>query len=193
MEEYTAASAPDQSVRKKLNGMFTRYDWVGIRNVLKVDFSWPVALEQNEIVNMGQADGLNEERMAQSGQGTFLPGDGATRQQGKIVKVVLAAGEKRMIMGEAAYVVVPRLFTALVRQKYGTDKTALAKLRNPSIQAELLKEIVVGPVINNIGEAMETYVNDKMTNMQAGFSDVQVAPEEKKVTGGRQATKANAA
>lgn len=175
MDEYQEASAPDQSIRKKLNGMFNRYNWIGVTNVLDKDFSWPVALEQNEIVNVLPGDPMNEEKMAQSAGGTFLPGDSTTRQQQKIVRVNIKAGEKRMISGEAAFVVVPRIFTALIRQRYGTDKAGLAKLRNPSIQAELLKEIVTGPLINNVGEAMQTYADDKMRAIE-GFSDVQVNP-----------------
>lgn len=177
MYEYEENSQPDQSVRQKLNGMFTRYDWVAIKNVLKQDFSWPVALEQNEIVNMNASDGMNEERMSQTASGKFMPLDGVTRQQSKIVEVKLKAGEKRMIIGEAAYVVAPRIFNALVRERFGTDKAGLAKLRNPSIQAELLKEIVVGPVVSNVAAAMETYVNQKMGEIQDGFSDVQVEPK----------------
>lgn len=175
MDEYNESSAPDQSIRSKLNKMFNRYNWVGVKNVLDVDFSWPVALEQNEIVDFAPGDPMNEERMSQAGRGTFLPGDGTTRANSKIVKVNLKSGERRMIMGEAAYVVVPRLFNALVRKRYGTDKTSLAKLRNPSIQSALLKEIVVGPVINNVGEAMQTFVDDKMKSIE-GFSDVQANP-----------------
>ncbi len=144
-------------------------------NPLKQEFSWPVALEQNEIVGVNPADPMNEERMAQNTEGTFLPGDSTTRQQTKRVIVKLAPGERRMIIGEAAYVTVPRIFNALVREKYGTTKAGLARLRNPATQKELLKEIVVGPVINNVADAMQTYVNDKMKDIE-GFSDVQVAP-----------------
>lgn len=175
MDEYTDSVAPDQSIRSKLNKMFNRYNWVGVRNVLDADFSWPVALEENEIVDFSPGDPMNEERMALSKSGSFSPGDGPTRHNSKRVMVNIKKGEKRMIMGEAAYVVVPRIYSALVRTRFGSSKAGLARLRNPQTQAELLKEIVVGPVINNVGEAMQTYVNDKMRDIE-GFSDVQVAP-----------------
>lgn len=176
MEEEILSQAPDQSLRVKLNGMFSRYDYVGIKNPLKKPFSWAVSLEQNEIVSVGMSDGMNEAQMARQNGGAFLPGDSVTRGTTKITRVVLEPSEKRMIIGEAAYVVVPRLFSALVREKYGTSKSGLAKLRNPSIQSELIKEIVDGPVINNINEAMQTYVNEKMNKIE-GFTDVQVAPK----------------
>ena len=175
MDEYQEANAPDQSIRKKLNSMFNRYNYVGITNPLKEDFSWPVALEQNEIVNVLPGDPMNEELMAKKSGGTFLPGDSTTRAQQKIVKVNIAASQKRMISGEAAFVVVPRLFSALVREKYGASKSGLAKLRNPSIQDELIKQIVTGPLINNVADAMQTYADERMKQIE-GFSDVQVNP-----------------
>jgi len=175
MDEYNDQTAPDQSIRSKLNKMFTRYNWVGIKNPLDVEFSWPVALEQNEIMDFAPGGLPGEEHMANNKSGTFLGTDGPTRQQSKIVKVNIKPSEKRMIMGEAAYVVVPRLFNALVRKRYGTDKPSLAKLRNPTIQAQLLKKIVVGPIINNVGEAMQTFVDDKMKSIE-GFTDVQANP-----------------
>lgn len=169
------SQAPDQSLRKKLNGMFTRYNYVGVKNPLKKPFVWAVALEQNEVLGMSPADPMNEEQMAQKAGGTFLPGDSVTRNQQRITRVTLQPGEKKMITGEAAYVIVHRLFTALVREKYGTSKSGLAKLRNPSIQGELLKEIVVGPVIDNVGQAVQTYVNKEMEKIE-GFTDVQTKP-----------------
>jgi hypothetical protein len=174
-ENEQQIQSPDQSLRKKLNGMFTRYNYVGVKNPLKITFSWAVALEQNEILGMDQAEAMNEERMAQSSNGTFLPLDGVVRGRQKITRVVLQPNEKKMIPGEAAYVVVPRLFHALVREKYGTTKSALAKLRNPTIQAQLIPLIVEGPVINNIGQAMQTYVNTEMKKVE-GFTDVQTQP-----------------
>jgi hypothetical protein len=171
MDDYNLESAPDKSLRSKLNGMFNRHNYVGVKNILKTDMMWPVALEQNEIVSMNPADNMNEDAMARANGSTFLPGDAAVRQQ-RVVKVELKAGERRMLIGEAAYVIIPRIFSALVRERYGTSKMGLAKLRNPSIQAELLKEILVGPVINNVGEAMQTFVNDKMKSIE-GFTDVQ--------------------
>lgn len=178
MDDYT--STPDRSVREQLNTLFTRYDFVGIKNPLDEEFKWPVALEQNEIVSVNPGDPMNEERMAQRSGGTFLPGDSTVRQQGKQVIVTLKAGERRMVIGEAAYVVVPRIFNALVRSKYGTTKAGLARLRNPATQRELLKEIVVGPVINNVEGAMQTYVNEKLKDSVEGFSDVQVDPPKAK-------------
>lgn len=174
MEEYQTA-APDKNIREQLNGMFTRYDYVGVVNPLKTEFAWQVALEQNEIVNVNQADPMDEGRMAQQAGGTFLPGDSTVRQRGKLVVVRLAPGEKRMIPGEAAYVVVPRIFNALVRSRFGATKAGLARLRNPSTQTELLKEIVVGPLVNNIGDAIQTYADTQMRNIE-GFTDVQVNP-----------------
>lgn len=169
--------APDQSLRKKLNGMFSRYNYVGVKNPLKKPFLWAVALEQNEVLGMSPADTMNEERMAQSKGGSFLPGDSVTRGQQKITRISLEPGEKKMITGEAAYVIVPRIFSALVRERYGTTKSALAKLRNPSIQAVLVKEIVTGPVIDNIGQAVQTFVNKEMEKqIDSGFSDVQTKP-----------------
>lgn len=176
MDEYNESVAPDQSLRKTLNKIFSRYNWVGVKNPLEKDFTWRVALEENEILDFRQGDPMNEERMAQSNSGMFLPGDSPIKTQTKAVQVNLKVGEKRMIVGEAAYVVVPRLFNALVRQRYGISKAGLAKLRNPSIQKELLKEIIVGPIIDNIGQAMQTYVNEKMEKIE-GFSDVQTAPK----------------
>ncbi len=175
MEEELLSQAPDQSLRVKLNGMFSRYDYVGVKNPLKTPFTWAVALEQNEIVGMAPSDGMNEAQMAKNNGGSFLPGDSVTRGRSKITRVVLEPGQKRMVIGEAAYVVVPRLFSALVREKYGTSKAGLAKLRNPSIQAELIGQIVEGPIVNNVGDAMQTYVNEKMEKIE-GFTDVQVNP-----------------
>lgn len=172
MDDYTVSNQPDKSVRSKLNTMFSRYNWVGIKNVLGEDFSYPVALEQNEILDMRDGDPMNEEQMSQKVGGTFLPGTSTLRNNSKLVKVNIRSGERRMIMGEAAYVVVPKIFSALVRKRYGATKQGLAKLRNPHVQEELLKEIVVGPIINNVGEAMQTYVNDKIKDLD-GFTDVQ--------------------
>lgn len=174
MDEFN--TAPDQSIRVKLNTMFSRYNYVGIRNILKTPLEQTVALEQNEMLGMSPGDAMNEERMAQSQGGTFLPGDGATRHLTKITKYIMQPGEKKMVIGEAAYVLVARIFNAYVREKYGTDKAALAKLRSPSIQAEFIPKIVEGPIINNVGEAMQTYVNEKMTELE-GFTDVQVKPK----------------
>lgn len=175
MEDVQQSQAPDGSLRKKLNGMFTRYDYVGVQNPLKVPFVWAVALEQNEILGMNQADPMNEEQMARKAGGTFLPGDSVTRSQQRITRVTLQPGEKKMIIGEAAYVVAPRLFSALVREKYGANKVGLARLRNPTTQNELLPLIIAGPVINNVAQAMQTYVNNEMSKIE-GFTDVQTKP-----------------
>lgn len=175
-EEFGQSQAPDQSLRKMLNKMFSRYDYVGVQNPLKKSFTWFVALEQNEIVGMSPADPMNEERMAQQQGGSFLPGDAATRTQQRVTKITLEPGEKRMLAGEAAYVIAPRLFSALVREKYGTEKVGLARLRNPSTQKELLPLIVPGPVVNNVGQAVQTYVNEQMGKIE-GFTDVQTKPK----------------
>lgn len=174
-ENAVGDQTPDQSLRKKLNGMFSRYNYVGVSNPLKKDFMWAVALEQNEVLGMNQAEGMNEERMSQAGSGTFLPLDGATRSQQKITRISIESGKKKMITGEAAYVIVPRIYSAYIREQFGTTKTALAKLRNPTVQAQILKEIITGPVIDNIGQAVETYVNKEMEKIE-GFSDVQTKP-----------------
>lgn len=170
------SSQPDQSLRKRLNRMFSRYDYVGIQNPLKAPFVWAVALEQNEIVGMSPADQVNEESWSRKEGSTFLPGDSVTRNQQRITKITLQPGEKRMLPGEAAYVIAPRLFNALVREKYGTTKAGLARFRNPTVQGELIQQIVVGPVINNIGQAMQTYVNKEMGKIE-GFTDVQTRPK----------------
>jgi hypothetical protein len=176
MDEYNVSTAPDQSIRKKLNKMFNRYNWIGIQNPLKKDFTWRVALEENEILDFKPGDPMNEEKMAQTAGGTFLPGDSTFRVQTKMVEVNLKSGEKRMISGEAAFVVAPKLFGMLVRERYGNDKAGLAKLRNPLMQDQLLKEIVVGPKIDNVGQAMQTFVNEKMGEIE-GFTDIQTKPK----------------
>lgn len=182
MDEF-AQDRPDQSLRKKLNGMFSRYDYVGIKNPLKTPFTWRVALEQNEIINMSPGDPMNEERMAQTAGGTFLPGDSVVKQQQKITQIVLAPGEKKMIIGEAAYVIVPRIYNAYCREKYGATKAGLARLRNPATQDEHITLIVDGPIIDNVGQAMQTFVNDKMSEIE-GFTDVQTNPPAQKVKSG---------
>jgi hypothetical protein len=181
MDEYQAPEK-DRSIREQLNKLFSRYHWIGVKNPLNEDFSWPVALEENEILSMSGADPMDEGRMAQTGGSTFLPGDSTLKQQSKRIVVTIKSGQTRMIIGEAAYVVVPRIFNALVRSKYGASKSGLARLRNPSTQKELLKEIVVGPVINNVGDAIQTFVNKEMEKIE-GFSDVQVNSDEPKLKG----------
>lgn len=175
-DEFNQSQAPDQSFRKMLNKMFSRYDYVGVTNPLKKQFTWAVALEQNEIIGMSPADPMNEERMAQQQGGSFLPGDAPTRAQQRITKFTLESKERRMIPGEAAYVIAQRLFNALVREKYGTNKAALARLRNPNTQTELLPLIVTGPVVNNVGQAVQTYVNEQMGKIE-GFTDIQTKPK----------------
>lgn len=186
MDDQFAPQVPDQSVREQLNKMFSRVDYVGVKNTLKRKFTWAVALEQNELVGMSPADPMNEESMAQKGGSTFLPGDGAVRAQQKITRYELEPGERKMILGEAAYVIAEKIFKQMVREKYGTDKQSLARLRNPSVQKELLKEIIAGPIINNVGDAMQTFVNDKLATIQdAGFSDVQTNPPKKEKSGAK--------
>lgn len=181
MDEYQAPEK-DRSIREQLNKLFSRYHWIGVKNPLDESFSWPVALEENEILSMSSADPMDEGRMAQTGGSTFLPGDSTMKQQSKRIVVTINPGQTRMIIGEAAYVVVPRIFNALVRSKYGASKSGLARLRNPSTQKELLKQIVVGPVINNVGDAIQTFVNKEMEKIE-GFSDVQVNNDEPKLKG----------
>jgi hypothetical protein len=174
----------DQSIRERLNKTFSRYDYVGITNPLDEEFTWTVGLERNEITNMSQADPMNEERMAQTSRGSFLPGEGIMHNQTKVTRYTLKPGEKRMMIGEAAYVIVPRLYNALCRKTYGTSKSGLAHLRNPNTQSKHIKEIVTGPVIDNVSDAMQTFVNDKMSEIEnGGFTDVQTAPT-KAVKGG---------
>jgi hypothetical protein len=174
-EEIEKAQTPDRSLRQKLNKMFSRKDYVGITNPLKKEFSWIVALEENEIVDMSQADAMQEDSMAARRSGTFAPLDGATRSQSKVTRFTLQPGEKKMIVGEAAYVIVPRIYNALVRQKFGTNKAGLAHIKNPSTQEELIPKIVIGPLVNNVGQAIQTFVNEKMTKID-GFTDVQARP-----------------
>lgn len=180
--------APDQGIREQLNKMFSRRDFVGVKNTLKKKFVWAVALEENEFVGMSPADPMNEESMAQRGGSTFLPGDGAVRQQQKITRYELEPGERKMILGEAAYVIAEKIFKQMVREKYGTDKQSLARLRNPSTQKELLKDIIAGPIVNNVEGAMQTYVNDKLAKIEdAGFTDVQTTPTQKAKSGAKSA------
>lgn len=168
---------PDQSVRKLLNKMFTRVDYVGVKNITKKPFVWVVALEQNEFVNLQQNDPMQEDKMAAQGGGTFLPNEAVTRNQQRVTKYELKPGEKKMIIGEAAYVIAQQIFNKAVREKYTSSKAGLARLRNPVTQKELLGKIIEGPIINNVGDAMNTYVNDKMNDIEnAKFSDVQTAP-----------------
>ncbi len=162
----------DQSLRVKLNKLFSRYDYVAVKNITSKDFVWNVALEQNEILGMSPADPMNEERMAQQAGGQFLPGDGPTKMQQKITRVVLKPGEKKMIIGEAAYVVAQKIYNLFIREKFGNDKSALAKLRNPTVQDQHIPSILPGPVVNNVGAAMQTFVNNEMEKIES-FTDVQ--------------------
>lgn len=159
--------------------MFSRYDYVGIKNILNKDFEWLVALEQNEILGMSPADNMNEESMAQRVGGQFLPGDSVVKSTSRVTKVVIKKDEKKMIIGEGAYVVVQKIFNAYIREKYGNNKAALAKLRNPHIQDQIVPMIVPGPIINNVGQAMQTFVNGQMEKID-NFTDVQTQPNEVK-------------
>jgi len=170
--EPVEASAPDKSIRQTLDKMFSRYDYVAVKNILTKDFEWLVALEQNEILGMSPADSMNEESMAQRVGGQFLPGDSVTKATSRVTKVVIKSGEKKMIIGEGAYVVVGKIFNAYIREKYGNDKAALAKLRNPHIHSQVIPLILPGPIINNVGQAMQTFVNGQMEKLD-NFTDVQ--------------------
>lgn len=168
----------EQSIRQKLNKLFSRYHYVGIKNITKEPFKWTVALEQHEILNMGEADSLNEESMAKKKSGTFLPGDGVTKQNQKIVNFELQPGEKKMIPGEAAYVLIEKLYNAAMREKYGSGKEGLSKMRVPTYHDEMIPKIVCGPIVKNVGEVLNTMLTDTLDKIEDGFSDVQTHPPE---------------
>lgn len=161
----------ERTLRERLNDMFSRYHYVGICNITQQPFQWTVALEQNEILNMDPADQLSEDNMARKGSGQFLPGDAVTKQRQKVVSYELKPGEKKMVPGEAAYVLIDKIFRAAIREKYGNDKSGLSKLAVPSYQDEMLKKIIVGPVIKNVGQVLNDFVDDIQNNLE-GFSQV---------------------
>lgn len=186
-------SQQEKSLRERLNKMFSRYNYVGIKNILSTPFEWTIALEQNEIINMGEADNTNEEEWTRKKAGTFLPNDGTVRGKTKIVTYKLEPGEKKMVIGEAAYVLIDKIFTMYIKEKYvpkpkpgelpdpmalGRAKSGLAKLRSPTEQDKIIPQILVGPIINNVDAALQTYVNAQMDKLEDGFSDVQVNPSE---------------
>lgn len=166
--------AQEQSLRQKLNSMFNRYHFVGIKNITKEQFKWTVALEQNEILDMAEADSLSEQQMAKQGGGSFLPGDAATKRPGKLVEYSLAPGEKKMIPGEAAFVLIPRLINFSIREKYGSDKQGLSKFSIPSFRDEMLDQILVGPIVRDVAEVMNEVVGKLQSNItQDGFNAVE--------------------
>lgn len=190
----------EQSLRSRLNKLFSRYNYVGIRNILSTPFNWTIALEQNEIISMSEGDTVNEEQWARNKSGKFLPGEDAViRGKTKLVTYKLEPGEKKMVIGEAAYVLIDKIYTMYIKEKYvpkpqaGTlpdpralalTKAGLAKLRNPQEQDKLIPQILVGPVINNVDQALQTYVNTQMDKLE-GFSDVQVNKPENAPIGKR--------
>jgi hypothetical protein len=164
----------DKSLRQRLNETFNRYHYVGIKNVLETPFVWTVALEQHEILNMNPADSISEDQMAKGKGGAFLPGDAATKQQQRVVSYKLAPGEKKMVPGEAAYVLVTRLYRAAMREKYGSDKAGLSKLGVPSYMDEMLPKIIVGPIVKNVSEVLNDFVGSLDERIaDSGFTDVQ--------------------
>lgn len=188
----------EQSLRARLNTMFSRWNYVGIKNILKTPFEWKVALEQNELLGMTQG-GMREKEMLENVSGTFLPGDAAvTRQKTRVVPYSLQPGEKKMVLGEAAYILVDKIFRAYIKEKYVPTpepgalptpmdaqlrKAGLAKLRNPAEQDKILKLIIVGPIVKNVESAVETFVQGQMDTIE-GFTDVQ-ADQPPETTRGR--------
>jgi hypothetical protein len=181
----------EQSLRERLNKMFTRWNYVGVRNILSVPFEWKVALEQNELIGMSPG-GMNEDEMLKQKGGAFLPSDAVVRGKTKVVPYTLQPGEKKMIIGEAAYVIIDKIFRMYVKEKYvpAADpqtppttfeaqrrKAGLAKLRNPLEQDRILKMILVGPIINNVEAAVQTFAQEQMNKLE-GFTDVQTSPSE---------------
>lgn len=174
----------EQSLRERLNGMFSRWNYVGICNPLKTPFEWKVALEQNELLGMSPG-GMNEDDMIKNVSGTFLPRDAVTKGKTRVVPYAMQPGEKKMVIGEAAYILIDKLFRAYIKEKYVPTpepgalptpmdaqlrKAGFAKLRNPVEQDKVLKLIVVGPIINNVEGAVNTFVSEKM---EEAFTDVQ--------------------
>lgn len=163
----------EKSLREELNGKFNRYHFVGIKNITKEPFIWSVALEENEILDMSPADNLNEQQMIQKGGSAFLPGDGATKRPGKLVEYTLQPGERKMVPGEAAYVLIPRLIHFALREKYGAGKSAIAKFAQPVAREEMLSQILVGPIVRNVAQVMNEVANQLQNSItDDGFLDV---------------------
>ena len=98
-----------------------------------------------------------------------------SREQVKLVTYELQPGEKKMLIGEAAYVIIDKIYTLYCKGKYGTDKMGMAKIRNPQVQEEMLKFILVGPIITNVEDKLQTYVEEEVSRIE-GFTDVQTEP-----------------
>lgn len=162
----------EKSIRERLNEMFTRYNYVGICNITSQPFKWTVALEQNEILNMGPADHMSEDEMSRKTSGSFLPTEGVMRQKQKVVEYSLEPGEKKIVPGEAAYVLIDKIFRFAIREKYGSDKSGLSKLVVPKYQDEMLPKIIVGPVVKNVGQVLNDFIGNMQDNIE-GFSSVQ--------------------
>lgn len=161
----------EKSLRERLNSMFSRYNYIGVCNITSSPFKWTVALEQNELMNMGPADLMSEEQMVRNKGGSFLPGDSPIKEKQKVVSYELQPGEKKMVPGEAAYVLIDKIFRAAIREKYGSGKAGLSKLVVPTYQDEMLPKIMVGPIIKNVGAVLNDVV-DKMQDNLEGFSSV---------------------
>lgn len=189
----------EKSLRHRLNTMFSRYNYVGIKNILKTPIEWTVALEQHEILDMS-AGGMSEEDMIRNKSGNFLPTDGVTRGKQKTVTYRLEPGEKKMVIGEAAYVLIDKIYTLFIKEKFvpkvepGTvpdqrhlalTKAGMAKLRNQTEQNKYLPQILVGPIINNVEGAIQTYATEQMSKLNDGFSDIQTAQPQKAASNGR--------
>ncbi len=163
----------DKSLRARLNETFNRYNYVGIKNPLKEEFKWPVALEQNEILNAMPGESPTNEDMARKGGGSFLPSDGITREKTRLIEYVIAPGERKMVPGESAYVLVPRLVSKYIRAKYGSGKAGLSKMQVPFYQDEALKEILVGPIVNNVAQVINEFASQLDSKIEDGFSSVE--------------------
>lgn len=161
----------EKTLRKRLNETFSRYHIIGIKNPTKETFKWTVALDRNEILNMAPTDNLSEDRMAREGEGSFLPLDGTTKQYTRLVEYTLAPDEKKMVPGEAAYVLIPRLISKGIREKYGSGKVGLSKLNVPSFQDEFLNKIIVGPIVKDVEEVMNEFSSQIESKLE-GFNDV---------------------
>jgi hypothetical protein len=163
----------EKSIRATLDQMFSRFHYVGIQNILDTDFEWTVALEKNAIIGTSEADSTSDANMAARVGGSFTAKPIPTTGKTRITRITIKKGQRRMLSGEAAYVIVPRLFTAYVREKYVTPyqgqpirvKAGLAKLRSPSVQKEVLSKILIGPIVKDVEEAMELFVSEKLQDM----------------------------
>lgn len=174
----------DKTIRERLNGMFSRYSFVGIRNITKQPFSWTVALEQYEIVKMSPGDDMDEAMMARRKSGSFLPGESTpTREGTKVVRYDLAPGERKLVAGEAAYVLVDKIFTAKILEEFGNGREGYGKLRVPMYIDKYLPLIIPGPIVNNVADALQGVLEKSIDKLNStdlaqqlndtGFTDIQ--------------------